>query len=174
MLGSASFLNYTSALTCRDCNVTGPCEMLRLDRSGTYVSQKFLREQKRREDGWSPRGSAIASAANYHREARHYLLGQMGAKTRPSRGKGHFSAQESVEINFLEILYRDLRCIFSISSCYKILILQKEELQIKMLKTELWISYGSLVILLPNYQNLKVQICNHFFFMLMLIKVGLR
>lgn len=32
-----------------------------------------------------------------------------------------------------------------------------------MLKTELWISYGSLAILLPNYQNLKVQIYNPFF-----------
>lgn len=34
-----------------------------------------------------------------------------------------------------------------------------------MLKTELWMSYGSLAILLPNHQNLKVQIYNLFFFM---------
>lgn len=58
-------------------------------------------------------GCVVASAANYHQEARHYLLGQMGAKTRAPRRKGHSAAQESVAIHFLVALQQDLRDVFS-------------------------------------------------------------
>lgn len=39
-----------------------------------------------------PGGCVVASAANYHQEARHYLLGQMGAKTLARWRKGHLAA----------------------------------------------------------------------------------
>lgn len=58
-------------------------------------------------------GCVVASAANYLQEARHYLLGQMGAKTRAPRRKGHSAAEESAAIHFLEVLQQDLRDVFS-------------------------------------------------------------
>lgn len=53
------------------------------------------------------RGCVAASAANYHQEARHYLLGQMGAKTRALGRKGHLAAEASAAVHFLEVFQQD-------------------------------------------------------------------